>query len=231
MNTCVPMRWVAVAMVAVLLAACGGSDAIPTPEELVESLLTVEDLGPGWQVEYSGPMTDEMRADPGAIDMCAEAESIVAPISAGRQSTGGWQADWQAALTSLDWHVAVFTLPVDREDAQPVSLGQGIVTGDPDQIEAIYTALSEGYRRCLSIPPPADEHVTAAELALPDIGSERFGWVLRMGDEDRWDIRWIILRNGPVLMTITENEIITGDNILSDQQIADIMQTAGGKLP
>lgn len=105
------------------------------------------------------------------------------------------------------------------------------MVGDPDEIETIYTALSEGYRRCLSVPPPADEVVTGDELTLPDVGDERFGWVLRMGDRDRWDIRWVIVRDGAVLMNITENEILSGENILTDQQIADIIGVAAEKLP
>lgn len=122
MNERVPVRWVAVAMAVLLLASCSGSDATPTSEELAGSLLTAEDLGPGWQVDYSGPITDEMRADPGGIDMCPEAESIVAPMSADIPSTGDWQADWRAALIALDWQIVALTLPVDRDDAQPVSL-------------------------------------------------------------------------------------------------------------
>lgn len=226
----VPVPW-AVLVAMLVLASCAGADAAPTPGELAQSLLTVDDLGPGWQMEYSGPLTDEQRADPGGIDMCPEAASLVAPITAGRPSSGDWQADWQGALASLDWQVAAFTLPVDRGDAEPASLFQALVTGDPDEIEAIYTALSEGYRLCLSIPPPPDDTASAAELALHDVGSERFGWVLRMGEEDRWDIRWIILRDGPVLMNIAENEIFSGTNILSDQEIIGIVDAAAGKIP
>lgn len=227
----VPVRWVAVTMVGLLLASCGVADAAPSSEELAEALLEVDDLGSGWVVEYAGPMTDEMRADPGGIDMCPEAESIVAPLSAGRQSTGDWQADWAAAVIALDWQIAVFTLPVERADAEPVSLLQMVTSGDPDEIQTIYTALSEGYRLCLSTPPPPDEAAAAAELALPEVGNERFGWVLRMGDEDRWDIRWTIVRDGAVLMSITENEILSGENVLTDQQIAGIVEMAADRLP
>lgn len=221
--------WVAVlASLGVLLAACGSDDEVPSSEALAEQLLTVDDLAGSWDVEYSGPLTDEMRADAGAIDMCDEAESIVAPLSAGRESSGDWQADWQEAVHALDYQMVVFTGPLDRADDQTVSLIEALYAGD--QAETIYTALSEGYRRCLDIPAPPEEELEAYELDLPEVGDERFGWVLRMGETDRWDVRWVIVRDGSVVIAIEEHEILSGENILSDQEIADIVGAAAGKV-
>ncbi|MDH4112330.1 MAG: hypothetical protein OEV60_06535 [Actinomycetota bacterium] len=78
--------------------------------------------------------------------------------------------------------------------------------------------------------PPEEGQIEAYEFDLPDVGDERFGWVLRMGDTDRWDVRWVIVRDGPVLIALEEHEILSGENILSDQEIADIVQAAAAKV-
>ncbi|MDH3248196.1 MAG: hypothetical protein OEQ47_04510 [Acidimicrobiia bacterium] len=156
----------------------------------------------------------------------------MAPIGAGREPSGDWNADWQGALHELNWHMAVFALPTTRSDVGSVSLTEGLVTGDLEEVSSIYAALSGGYRLCLELadeqPQPGHD---VEELALPQVGDERFGWKLSLGDErDRWDIRWILVRDGAVLVAIEENEVLTGENLLSDEQVVEIVEKACAKL-
>ena len=58
---CSPRRWASIAVAGLMFAACGGSgESTPTPEELADQLLTAEDLGGDWSVEFSGALTDEI---------------------------------------------------------------------------------------------------------------------------------------------------------------------------
>lgn len=114
--------------------------------------------------------------------MCPEAEGVVAPIGAVREPCGDWNADWQRALHELNWQMAVFALPTTRSDVGPVSLTEGLVSGE---LEA-----QHGRR--------------AGPLG----------------------IRWISVSDGAVLVAIEENEVLTGENLLSDEQVVEIVEKA-----
>ena len=232
MRSATTSRWflaaTAALMMPIVAAGCGSDDATITPEALQSALLTPADLEGEWSVEYAGPMTDEMREAGGGFDLCDEAAGIVAPVISEPGAT--WQDQLNATLASLDWQVTALTLPSGRDDAEPVSLTELLVTGDRTQIESVYTALAEGFRRCLAAPASDDAHGEAWELNLPEMGDERFGFVLSLGDEDGWDMRYVFVRDGDVLMLLVENEVLSGENLLSEEDVAAIAATGAAKL-
>jgi hypothetical protein len=220
------------------VVGCGdddGGSTIPTTDDLVNSLLTTDDLGVGWREEFvetqgcrspedcpepfDGVITDEMREDMGGIDMCPEAGDEA--VAAGAGLTDKWQV------------TRAFTLEVDNPEQNSVSLAESLLVGEVQEITSLFDVLKEGFRICLDVPPPDDEvHIGDRELALPDLGDDRFGFLLSLGDEEnRWDIRAVLVRSGGTVLALAENEILSGDSALTDEDLTAISVTAADKLP
>lgn len=231
-------RIVVLTMLLLSVVGCGDDDSeatIPTAENLVDSLLTTDDLGATWredfvetagcsspedcQEPFDGVITDEMRQDMGGIDMCPEAGDEAVTAAAGLADR------WQV--------VRSFTLDVNDPDQDSANLAENLMAGDVDEITDLFEVLRDGFLTCIEVPPPDDEtHIEARELALPELGDDRFGFLLSLGDEeDRWDIRAVLVRSGGVILALGENEILSGDPALTDDDLAAIAATATDKLP
>lgn len=232
-------RLVIVAALAAALAlpACGdddGGESVPTAEQLAESLLVVEDLDGDWTEDFvetpgcpspddcdepfEGVITDDMRADLGGLDLCPEAgEEAVAAA---------------AELPEQVLAIRSFTLEVDRPDVDSVNVSESLLADEPAAAADLFEVLTAGVRTCLANPPTPEDPATGRELELPEIGDDRFGFLLRLGDDrDRWDIRSVLVLDGPTIVAIAVNEVLSTENILSDDDVASIVSAAVDKLP
>lgn len=219
------------------LAACaddsGGEAA--TPQELAEVLLTANDLGEGWtesfidgscasteDCEYDGVVTAEMRADlqesqwplGGLLEECAATRLTLAdlPLMAGAPQ----------AMRAMEKEFVA--------DQNPATIDEALLAGDGAQLSEEFGALTSMIRECLAEPAPPEEQVEARELVLPALGDERFGFVLQIGSEERWDIRAVMVRLGSTLLVLSENEFPTGESWMSDDEFVGIAQQAVDKL-
>ena len=197
------------------------SDEPPTVEELAEGLLTAEDLGDGWVSTmpsgFDGVMTDEMRAEGGDPDLCEEA--------------GDEAAAAMASIAASMTVVASFDLTVDGDDVGSVNITELAFAENPDLVADLSRTVFEGYRTCLAVGPDPDEAVLEArELDLPEIGDDR-GFLLSLGDEqDRWDMRTVMVADEPIFVSIAVNEILSDEPVVSDAELTDIVTTAVDKL-
>lgn len=235
-------RWIRAAGVAVLVfgvANCGSDEeatAPPTAEELAATLVNVDDYEGEWTVNLGPEESAEMATGvvpedlqdllPG-LELCDEAS-----------------ADARAAAEDLRWMAfRQLDLAVDDPIQPPDRTGhmvfvqEFLTADDADEVTATFDLLSDGMQACLGEVEIEEEGpATAEEMALPDLGDDRYGVLLTVeeaGGNAEWRIHSALVRQGPVLALIQVVDIRAGEGVEPYYSIDDVgtmMQTAVDKL-
>lgn len=218
---------VAIALVGLLLASCGGSGgaSVPTQEDLAASLLTVDDLGGEWLAVPdfpSGILSDEMRSEFSLPELCAEAD-----------------ADAVAAAAGLEWQVgAGFSRGEVPEQGYVPTLAHLMLAGEPDQIAATFEALRDGLAACAGTDQVFEGEGTfrVEEVSLPDAGDDRIGLRYQQtdapADHVHFDLRLMLVRDEAVIMWLNETEIIVAtEPTVAVDELGTIVTAAVGNLP
>lgn len=206
-------------------SACGDDEtAVPTTDDLVDRAVTVEDLGADWQSSpESEPqvVTDEARADLATLDLCPDASEDDQEFAAGLE----WQVGSGAGFVGDT--VGTFT----------PALIEVLLADEPDEVTDIFETLRDGMTMCVpgevSLPDAGNFTVTALEV--PEVGEDRFGVWYQQTDQpegnDRWDIRHVLVRDGAVLMWLSEIEINpTSETIVDQSTFDDVVVAAASQL-
>lgn len=206
-------------------SACGDDDtAVPTADELADRAVTVEDLGAAWQSSpESEPqvINDETRADLATLDLCPDASE-----------------DDQQLATGLEWQVASGAGFVgDTEGTFTPALIEVLLADEPDTVTDTFETLREAMTMCVpgevSLPDSGNFMVTALEV--PEVGEDRFGVWYQQTDQpegnDRWNTRHVLVRDGAVLMWVSEIEINpTSETIVDHATFDDAVVAAASQL-
>jgi hypothetical protein len=245
-----PTRSAAVAML--LLAACGenGSGqsapaAVPTPEALASTLLKPGDIAGDWSLQSPSEVADEPDAGSKESDVMAsgvvtdEARTMLPQMEL-CEAAG---PDAQAAVAKLEWQafrplelaVDDAISPPDDRTGHMVFLQEFLMAGPADEIRATFDAVRDGMTACLGEIPAIDEGPGTAEaMAIPSVGDDRYG-VLELIEEEggwaEWRLHEVIVRKGPVLMSLNIVDIDAGvDPYFSASEIDQIVTTAVDRL-
>ncbi len=221
---------VAVAGLTIVGSACGGDGdvAVPTADALVDLAVTADDLGADWASSpESEPqvVSDDTRGDLATLDLCPEA-----PEDDQRRAA---ELEWQAA-SGAGW---VGEAGSDVASAFTPALIEVLLADDPDAITDTFEMLQDGMTSCVPgeifLPDGGDFTVDALDVSA--VGDDRFGVRYRQTDQpdgtDRWDIRHVIVRDGAVLMWLSEIEIdSTADTVVDDAAFDAAVVAAAARL-
>lgn len=240
------------AVALLLLAACGenGSDqsvpaAVPSPEALAATLLEPVDIAGGWSLQSlpdvaddpdasltdadalaSGVLTDEARTMLPQMELCEaagpDAQAAVAKLQ------------WQA-FRPLELAVDDPISPPDDRTGHMVFLQEFLMAGPADEIQATFDAVRDGMTACLGDIPAIDEGPGTAEaMTIPSVGDDRYGVLVLIEEEGgwaEWRLHEMIVREGPVLMSLNIVDITAGvDPYFSTSEIGQIVTTAVDRL-
>ena len=213
--------------------------AIPTAEQLAAALFSDEDLEGTWTVNVppdapeaaiSGVVTEEMSALLPRMQLCdgASPESIEAVDAL------QWQAFRQLDMTPED----PLDMAAGDRSGHMIFAQEFLLSGDPAEIEATFTAWREGALACMGEQPVTEdgETILSEELAIPAIGEDRFGELDTVGEPGGgaiWSLNNAMVRDGPVLMWVDVAEIVMGEGVepeLSRAEIDQILTTAAEKV-
>lgn len=201
----------------------GGTAAIPTAEQLGDSLLTPDDLDGTWVVNQ-GPddvLTDEARAMLPSFELCpaASAES--------RAAADGltWMAYRQLDMTPDD----PITPPNDRT-GHMVFVQHFLLAGEPTAVQATFELLRDGMKACLGEIDTGEEGPgLATEMTTPEVGDDRYGVLttLQEAGGGEWLLHNLLVRRGGVLMMVDVVEIHVGvDPLLTTDDVDAIVTRA-----
>jgi putative hemolysin len=199
----------AILVTSLMSSGCGEDDTVPTADDLVERAMTADALGAPWQAAPDAEpqiIGADDRADLATLDLCPDASE-----------------DDRTRAGSIPWQVAsAVGTPPTGDAAFAPSLIQTLISDEPDDIEDLFELLRDGMTSCVpgtTLLPDGGEFEVSL-LDLPPVGDDRFGVHLRQIDQpegnDRWDIRQVIVRDGPVLMWLSEVEINTTSDPVVD---------------
>lgn len=234
--------WIRTAAVAALVlgtASCGSDEAPATPptaEELAATLVTVDDYEGDWTVNpgpddsmdmSTGVVPEELQDLLPRFEFCDEASD--------ESRAAAEDVQWQA-FRQLDLTVEDPIQPPDRE-GHMVSVQQYLMAADPAEIEATFDLLRDGMEACLGDIAVGEEGPgTAVEMALPEVGDDRYGVLLTFeeaGGWAEWRLHEVLVRQGAVLMSIQVMDIRAGEGVEPYYSVDDVgamVQTAVDKL-
>jgi len=230
---CRPSRWCAVA-VAVLLTACGETssdsssstaapstaatttaEVLPTVDQVDAMLLTVDDVFDGWKL---GSPINEADLDDSVQVPCAN--TAINPTIAQRLK----------AVTGVQFE------PVDGSYNHLIEFA---TVGDPARLAADLDALFGALDSCGPefTGGGGEGSGTLKELALPELGDQRKGYVITGKDAPETDVVWYVrtayVRVGTVAITVSLAEVLPVENqtpTISDEEFVRVVQTAVGKM-
>lgn len=206
-------------------AGCGDEDvAVPTPDELLQRTVTAADLGDPWRsAPESEPqiITDDNRGDLATLDVCADASE-----------------DDRRLATELAWQViGAAGYVTDPVPAFTPTLTASLLADDPAMIRDTFETLRTAMTGCL---PTSTVIIDAGEfevteLDISSVGDDRFGVRYRQTDQpegnDRWDLRHVIVREGPILMWLSLIEITpSADAMVDDAEFDAAIVVATSRL-
>ena len=210
---------------AIAAAGCGEEEVIvPTAEELVQRTVTAADLGDPWRsIPEAEPqvITDETRGDLATLDVCADASE-----------------DDRRRATELPWQViGAAGYVTDPPPTFTPTLTASLLADDPASIRDTFEMLQTAMTACL----PTSTVLTDAgefevtELDTSSVGEDRFGVRYRQTDQpegnDRWDVRHVILREGPILMWLSVIEITaSAETVVDDAEFDAAIVVATSRL-
>lgn len=223
---------------ATLLASCADDGAaVPSATELSDSLLMADDLEGEWSLA-TGPDDDEAAVDPSGVLTEEQRDMLPSFDICDRASE-------DAKKAAEDLRPVVFRqleLAVDDEIDPPfdrsghmVFLQEFLYSGDSDEIEDTFTLLREGLTACLGAIPAGEEGPgTAVEMVVPEVGDDRFGVLTTIeeaGGWAEWRIHNVIMRGGPVMMSLVVVDIrADADPYFTADEFDDIVLIAAEKL-
>lgn len=224
---------VLMALLAVSLISCGGSDS---QRSVAESLLVVDDLSGDWSVNLgsndmelpeSGEITEEQREFLPTMDLCD---------AASQESKDAVDALQWEAFRQLDMEVEdPVDMPRDRE-GRIVFVQQFLMSGDSDELSGVLKGLSDGLDSCVGDIPAGEEGPgTLVRFEPVAVGDERIGALYTIeeaGGAGTWYVYEVFSRKGSVLTSLTVVEVVLGEvEPLIDQQMVDeITATAVAKI-
>src|SRR5690606_5010496 len=119
-----------------------------------------------------GVVTDEMQALLPRMELCEEASA--------ETRTAIQDLRWMA-FRQIDLEVDDPIRPPEDTTGHLVFVQKLMIAGEPDEIEATFELLRDGMTACLGeIPADEEGPGLAEEMALPDVGDDRFGALLTM---------------------------------------------------
>lgn len=227
-------RLVGIAAGVVLVAAgCGGDDA-PTADDLVDRLLTTEQvsdagLGDGWQ-ERRRESFEERAPEYEAID------------------TTSWCPDAADAGTLTDLTGDSGAVVEMDQDLGGVSSFHGVseqLWSNGDAAKFV-NAVRDAYDACVGAPFTVTDpegngteeiEITISPLDSPDVGDDAVSMrteVLQgpVDDPSRWTSRMIVARDGDTVMVLRQLEVLAADAdpIVDDATWSDLVESAADAL-
>jgi hypothetical protein len=222
-------RVVGAAALTVGAIGCGSDSSevtVPTAEELATALVTTDDFEGEWTVNagpddspvaLSGVIPDDQRELLPTIELCDTAS----PESQAAAEELRWMAFRQLDLAVDD----PIEPPADRT-GHMVFVQEFLTSGDPAEIEATFDLLRDGMQACLGDIPAGEEGPgTAEEMALPDVGDDRYGVLMTIeeaGGGGEWRLHNALVRQGAVLMYMDVVDIRVGEGVEPYYSIDDV---------
>jgi PknH-like protein len=234
-----------------LLAACGSDQdssppgdspsagwsagTVPTAEQLASVLLTVDDLEGDW-TSWEGPdasptgvpgvVPEDQRGNLPTLEFCDRASD--ASVRAAEQLE--WTAFRQLNLTTPD---------APRE--HQVFVQEFLAAADPAETAATYDALRDGITACAGATTEYSDGVvgTSKKLRVPALGDAAIATREIVKEPSprgaaTWDLRYVTVRDGPVLMSVQVGEVTVGDEVqtlINGPVLDDILTRIDRKLP
>jgi len=227
-----------------VVASCGDdTDTTPrTAEQLAASLLAPTDLTGTWtphpppdqapdqapdEALIDGVVSDEQQDMLPRMDLCDRASDTAREAVSALQ----WKAFRQLDLTADD----PIDPPGDRS-GHIVFAQEFLTSGDVDAITASFDQIRVGSDACLGDFPAGEEGPsTAATMAMPSLGDDRFAVLTTMGEAGGWAV-WrmhqMVVRKGSTLMAFLVVEIHSTDTepLYSNDDIAALVAAAVDQL-
>ncbi len=208
-----------------------GAPVVPTVDALAGYLATPADLGADWSLwegflSWPGGVpgvipTDQRDLIP-TIAMCPSAGETAVAAAEGLQ----WQAFSQLHRATPD------------EFANMVVVQQFLVADEPGQTAATFTTLRDGLTSCLTKNLPGGDWEIGRrdELAVQPVGDDRYAERSSSVDSGgaRRDTRWVLVRDGAVLMAIQIDEVLItpdAEPVLTPEVVNDVISRLADKLP
>jgi hypothetical protein len=215
------------------VAGCGGDEVtVPTAEELGAALVVVDDVDGTWTVNAgpsdspmpeSGVIPEELRGQLPTLELCD-----LAPAEAQAAADGVvWLAYRQLDQEEDD----PIELPADRT-GHLVFVQEYLTAGEPEELSATFDALLPGFQACLGEQPAGEEGpAVTEELALPEVGDQRYGELTVMAEAGgwaEWHIAAAVVRDDAVLMSFVLVDIVGGDvePAFTAAQFGEMVETA-----
>lgn len=251
MRTVLRSAMLVAAVTTLLLAACGSDQdssppgdspsagwsagTVPSAEQLASVLVTVDDLEGDW-TSWEGPdasptgvpgvVPEDQRGNLPRLEFCDKASD--ASVRAAEELD--WSAFRQLNLSTPD-------SPRDHQ----VFVQEFLTAADPAETAATYVALRDGITACAGATTeyPDGEVGTSATLRVPTLGDAAVATREIVKEPSPrgtgiWDLRYVMVRDGPVLMSVQLGEVTVGDEVetlINGQVLDDILTRIDRKLP
>lgn len=217
--------------------ACDDEKADTTPrtaEQLAASLVAPTDLTGTWtphrapdEAAIDGVISDAQQDMLPRMDLCDKASD------AAREAVS--EVRWKA-FRQLDLTVDDPIEPPDDRSGHIVFAQEFLTSGDLDDITATFDQIRVGADACLGDFPAGEEGPgTAATMAMPSVGDDRFAVLTTMeeaGAWATWRIHQMVVRNGSTLMALLVVEIHSTDTEpqFGDSELAALVDAAISRL-
>lgn len=146
-------------------------------------------------------------------------------------------ADASATAADLRWQVGSGAGFVGVDATIPPALVVLLLADDPDTVSDTFEEFRVAMTSCLPNEVTLIDagNFTVTELVVPAIGDDRFGIRRTQTDQpagsDRWDERHVIVRDGAVLMWLSEIEVNPDAELVVDTATFDAaLEAAVGRL-
>lgn len=219
-------------------SASSSQPGVPTPDQLAASLITTDDYDGSWTVNVlpdeqaptDGVVTEDQRAMLPRIELCAAADE-----------------ESRAAAEALRWQAF---RQLDQSEEDPIDMATGdrrghlifvqefLVAAAPDEVATTFRALRRGLRACTGDFPAGEEGPgTVDEVVVAQVGDDRYADLTTMeeaGGRAYWLIHRILVRQGPVLMSLQVGDIVMGAGVqpaFTPDDIDTFLTTAVDRLP
>jgi hypothetical protein len=206
---------------------------VPTPEQLASVLVAPEDLEGDWTVkmpevegtEAPGVVPEEQRGNLPRIRFCKEAPPGAKAVAQRLE----WEAFMQLGMVSPDpRNSQVFTQ-------------EFLLAAEPAEVESMFAALQEGMEACAGRKTeyPDGETGRTEELPVPTLGEAAYGSREVVEEASPrgpaiWDLRYVLVRDGAVLMSVQVGDVYVGEDAeprLTDDDVDAILTAVAQKLP
>ena len=220
------------------LVSCGdGAQPVPSAQQLASSLVSADDLEGEWSL-FAGPQGDDEELDPSGI-LTEEQRELVPSFDlcekASDEAKKAVEELRPVAFRQLNLAVDdEIDPPLDRT-GHMIFLQQFLYSGDEEELAETFASIREGFTDCLGDIPAGEEGPGRAEaLDVPEVGDERFAVLTTLeeaGGWAEWRIQNVIVRDGPVLMSLVLVDIrADADPYFTEESFGDYVRVAAKKL-